>query len=247
MVIKKNRIHNPQIVSDQIPNVLTVSDIGRLWFDSNTKVFAIGSVDTNGNYVAKTILDSTSHQTLADADSLRLTGTILTLEKADGTTETADLATIIDVATVIDPNYAHISVTNTSVSDGTNTFSTLSQTLTVAEQVMGDKHFDQGYDFLNNGFVDNYYVSFYELDSFDYTIEIGIGFKLKPKTGLGYSKITFENSKTIASVNSISEIRFSNGDVLRSGFELSPDGRSLFVYCDPEGHYVGKKVTVRFG
>lgn len=43
------------------------------------------------------------------------------------------------------------------------------------------------------------------------------------------------------------KLGIGNGDVLRSGFELSPDGRSLFVYCDPEGHYVGKKVTVRFG
>ncbi len=247
MVIKKNRIHNPQIVSDQIPTVLTVSDIGRLWFDSNTKVFAIGSVDTNGNYVAKTILDSSSHQTLADTDSLRLVGTILTLEKADGTTETVDLESILDPNLVIDPEYAHISVTNTSVSDGTNTFSTLSQTLTVATQATGDKHFDEGYDFLNNGFVDNYYVTFYEQDNVTYTVEIGGGVKLKPKTGLGYSKITFANSKSISSVNSISEIRFSNGDILRSGFELSNDGRTLFVYCDPEGHYVGKKVTVRFG
>lgn len=247
MVIKKNRIHNPQIVSDQIPTALTVSDIGRLWFDRNTKVFAIGSVDTNGNYVAKTILDSSSHQTLAETDSLRLVGSILTLEKADGTTETVDLSTIIDASTVIDPNYLHISVTDSSVSDGTHTFSTLSQTVTVSAQASGDKHFDQGYDFLNNGFIDNYYVSFYDQDSEAYTVEIGGGVRLKPKTGLGYSKITFTNSKSIASLNSISEIKFSNGDVLRSGFELSPDGRSLFVYCDPEGHYVGKKVTVRFG
>ena len=247
MVIKKNRIHNPQIVSDQIPTVLTVSDIGRLWFDSGTKVLAIGSVDGQGNYVAKTLIDSGSSQTLAETNSLSLSGNILTLEKADGTTETVDLSTLIDPDTVVDANYSHISVTGTSVSDGTNTFSTLTQTVTVTAQVSGDKHFNDGYDFLNNGYIDEYYVNFYDVNNTTYTVEIAGGVKLKPKTGLGFSKITFTNSKIIQNLNQISEIRFRNGDVLRSGFELSNDGRSLFVYCDPQSLYVGKQVTIRFG
>lgn len=235
MAIKTNRIHNPQIISDPIPQTITSADVGRIWLDSDTKTLSIGGVDQNGNFVVKTILDSSSTQSLAKNNSLTFVNNQLILTKSDNSTETIDLSVFTTMAE-IESYVSSLNLQNEIIE----------QTVNVVSQTSGDLHYDQGYDFLNNGYVDDYYVNFYIQENEAFTVTLGDGTKVKPKTGLSFSKITLLNSKTISTISNIKELSFNNGDVLKTGFALSPTGSSVLLYCDPTGKYIGKQATIKF-
>jgi len=64
-IVKKNKLHNPQIITDAPPSTITESDIGRLWVDktNNTISIALGNT-TTGIPELRNLLDSNDLATI---------------------------------------------------------------------------------------------------------------------------------------------------------------------------------------
>jgi len=217
-IVKKNKLHNPQIITDAPPASVTEADIGRLWVNksNNTVSIAIGN-KTDGTPELRNILDTTDLE-LIDSGYYR----------------------------GIDEEHADIVL-----------------------QEAGDTHFDSGYDFFTDPFYlsnatqddDDFYSYYYnevpETSSEGYlrTISTDDGVKhIRKANGedtyqfddttynqVNYTKITLNQD-----IKDIIEIKFTNKDTIDHGFILLDDKRTILIYSDPEGFFIGKSVKVKF-
>ena len=219
--IKKNKIHNPQLVTENVPEIVNADDFGRLWVDKTTNKLYLAIKDDEGNPTTVSMFDSVGKN------------------RFQKEIEQTYYKAIID------------------------------EYVTVIPQTNGDKHYDIGFDFYSDTIftknltqeLEDYYSWFYlEVPT---TTDVGYLRTISTSDGekhiraakgsdnysynsqlykvVNYSKIILSQS-----VKSIVEIKFDNKDVLDHGFELLPDGKTILIYCDPEGFFLNKTVKVRY-
>jgi len=217
-IVKKNKLHNPQIITDAPPASVTEADIGRLWVDksNNTISIAIGNKN-DGTPELRNILDTTDLE-LIDSGYYR----------------------------GIDAEFADIVL-----------------------QTSGDTHYDDGYDFFSdstylpntNQAYDDFYAYYYkeveDTDSEGYlrTISTDDGVKhIRMANGTDtlvigddtFNHVNYTKIILTKDIKGILDIKFDNKDVIDHGFTLLEDKRTILLYCDPEGFFIGKTVKVKY-
>ena len=217
-IVKKNKIHNPQIITDSAPETVGPEDLGRLW------------VDTNSNSIKIAIRNKE--------------------------TDVPELRNLLDNTDLVDI-------------DG-DFFKGINEELqTVELQVSGDMNYNNGYDFFTDEIYlenatqehDDHYSFFYielpDTDSPTYirTISTDSGVRhIRKATGgdtylyesqttpvVKYTKIVLD-----APAKEIIDIKFENKDSLVTGYSLSDDNQTIFIYSDPDGFYNNKQVMVKY-
>ena len=217
-IIKKNKIHNPQIITDTAPTTITADDIGRLWVDKTTNTVSIAMHHkTTGAPELRNFLDST--------DTIEI---------------------------------------------GNKYYSSISEEFATIElQVAGDEQYDFGYDFFTdavflentNQAYDDFYSYYYkevpETTSNGYirTLSTSNGIKHVRRAN-GHDTYTYNSAQynlvnytkiTLAQeIKDIIEIKFYNKDVLENGYKLLDDKKTILIYADPEGFFVGQTVKVKY-
>ena len=217
-IIKKNRIYNPQIITDSAPTTITSEDIGRLWVDKTTNIVSIAMPHkTTGAPELRNLLDNT--------DSLEM---------------------------------------------GSKYYSSIGEEFAEIElQVAGDEHYDFGYDFFTdvvflentNQEFDDFYSYYYkevpETTSNGYirTISTDDGVKhIRMANGndtytynsTEYNLVNYTKIILSKEIKDIIEIKFDNKDVLVYGYKLLNDKKTILIYVDPEGFFIGKTVRVKY-
>jgi len=228
MANKKNKIHNPQIVTDSVPDTITSVDFGRMWADKTSKKIVIALTDENNQGV--------------------LTGLITEIDKSEIQNSISTIQTIMtdtyfsavgDVyATVVEQVNG-----DTHYDSGYDFFSDANYTENTNQAI------DDYYSF--------FYVEVPDTISSGYlrTIETTEGPKhIRPAIGsdnyvynnqaqkvVRYSKITLPFT-----VKEVVEIKFDNKDIIEQGFDLQSDKQTVLIYGDPEGFFINKRVKVRY-
>lgn len=213
----KNRIFNPQFVTDAPPETVEEKDLGRMWVDIESKKMKIALPGSDG-YELRNFLDTDDRLEMDD-----------TYHK--------------EIKTKI---------------------------LEIIPQQEGDKHFDNGYDFFSDEVflanADNEtqeYYSYYYKEVPDTSSD---GYVRSISTIDGVKHIRTANGKDTYELNGVvtqlvkyskidlgSEIKgvfdisfVDTKDVLEAGFELSDDKKSVLIFADPDGFFIGKKVKIRY-
>lgn len=215
---KKTKIHNPQIVTEVPPQTVSDSDIGRIWLNPNNKTISIALWN-----------------------------------KQSGLPELREL---LDSADIPDLNSTFINAI-------------IDENVTIIPQTIGDLHFDNGYDFFSDSiFLENasqpeiyFYSFFYKLvdspESDGYVRSISTSDGVKHVRNIygteryvynsneynitNYSKINLSQP-----VKGVLDIIFDNNDVLQSGYVLSNDKKTIYIFCDPSGTFINKEVKIRY-
>jgi len=217
-LVKKNKLHNPQIVSDAPPVSITSNDIGRLWVDkiTNTMSIAIGS-KIDGSPELRNILDSND---LNDIDNNFYKG--ISEEFADITLQVSGDKHFDNGYDFFDDSI-FLENSNQDLDDYYSFFykevadSTSIGYIRSISTIDGVKHIRAA-----NG-NDSYLYD-------DNTI-----------SHVKYSKIILTTK-----VKDIISITFDNKDILESGFELQSDKQTILIYADPEGFFINKRVKVKY-
>lgn len=217
MAEKKNKIHNPQFVTDAAPSTVQSEDIGRIWFDKTNHAIklAITNKDT-GNPELRNLLDSNN---LVDIDNQYFKGTteeyvnIVAQEAGDkhydnGYDFFSDPIFIQHSTQETDDYYSYFykEVPDTSSPGYARTIST----------DVGVKHVRPAYG-----------SDTYQYNSTTYNLT-------------NYSKIILTTP-----VKEIIDISFANKDILAAGFELLADKKTILIYADPDGFFINQTVKVK--
>jgi len=217
-IIKKNKLHNPQIITDAPPATVTEADIGRLWVDktNNTISIALGNT-TTGNPELRNLMDSND---LALIDGGYYRGM---------REEFGDIVLQSNGDTHYDNGYdfftdsTYLENTNQSYDDYYSYFykevpsTTSNGYLRSVSTFDGVKHVRTA-----NG------MDTYQYNSTQYNL-------------VNYSKIILQND-----AKDIISITFDNKDNLESGYELLNDKRTILIYADPEGFFINKRVKIKY-
>jgi hypothetical protein len=214
-IINKNKIHNPQIVSDGIPENISNDDIGRIWNTGNS--FKIALTNENKELKIKEMLND-------------------------------------DHLEMIDNKY----------------FKEIKEKICVIEsQDENDKHYQKGYDFFNDDiFLKNAsqeiqdYYSFYYIEVADSSspgyirsvstsdgvkyVRCAIGGDTYTWEGNDYNVVNYSKIKLDEEIKEVVSIIFDNKDILENGYELSEDKKSILIYAEPDGYFIGKQVKVKY-
>ena len=217
-IVKKNKLHNPQIITDAPPTVVSEADIGRLWVDkaTNTVSIAIGNKDT-GIPELRNILDTTDLETIDG-------GYYRGIEEEFG---------IIELQTTGDAHF-----------DAGYDFFTDSVYLENTNQTYDNFYSYYYKEVATTGSAG--YIRTISTDSGVRHIRPAIGtdtyqYNSETKKLVNYSKI-----QLTADAKDIVSITFDNKDTLEAGFTLLDDNRTILIYADPEGFFINKTVKVRY-
>ena len=217
-IVKKNKIHNPQIITDPAPDVVTVEDLGRLWVDtnSNTIKIAVRNKDT-GTPELRNLLDNTD---LIGIDDNYFKGINEELQMVQlqvsgdfnydyGYDFFSDENYLTNTTQEFDDYYSffYLEVPDTSHISYLRTISTDSGVRHIRKATGGDRY-------LYNG---------------------------EQTPIVKYTKIVLNND-----AKEIVDIIFDNKDALVSGYNLADDNRTIYIYSDPDGFYNGKQVSVKY-
>jgi len=217
-IVKKNKLHNPQIITDAPPATVTEADIGRLWVDTanNSISIALGNTDT-GAPELRNLLDSNDLALIDDGFYRGMSEEVATIVlQTQGDTHFdngydffSDSTYLKNATQAYDDFYAYYyrEVPNTNSLGYVRTIST-----------------DDGVRHIRNANGS---------DTYD--------FNSVTTNHVNYTKINL--SKTIKGVL---EIKFDNKDVIDHGFTLLPDKQTILLYCDPEGFFKGKTVKIKY-
>ena len=217
-LIKKNKIHNPQIITDAVPSTISDNDIGRLWIDksNNTISIAIGNKDT-GIPELRNILDTSNY---TEMDLKYFTGVeeemtqIVSQEVGDkhydyGYDFFTDELYLKNTTQEIDDYYSYFykEVPDTTSNGYLRTIST-----------------DNGVKHIRTANGKDTYI----FNSVTYNL-------------VNYSKINLNKpAKEIISIS------FDNKDQLTNGYELTQDKKTILIYADPDGAFINKNVKVKY-
>lgn len=215
---KKNKLHNPQIVSETPPTSVTTSDVGRLWVDplNNNLVMAMGN-------------------------------------KIDGTPELRSLLDTTDYQDIDDVYYKGVG----------------EEFVDIILQISGDLHYDSGYDFFmdtvylenSDQTSDDFYAYYYKevadtnsegylrtisTDAGAKDIRLAVGTDTYVYDTVTYNLVNYTKLVLAQEVKDIIEIKFGNKDTIEKGFILLEDKRTILLYSDPEGFFIGKTVKVKY-
>jgi hypothetical protein len=219
--VRKNKIHNPQLVTENVPGTVAAEDFGRMWVDKASNKLYLAVKDTEGNPTKVSMFDSvekTAFQEEIDQSYYKSIGdeyaTIVAQTNGDkhydfGFDFYSDVIFTQDLTQEQEDFYSwfYLEVVSTNDAGYLRTISTTE----------GDKHIRAAKG------SDNY-----TYNSNSYKV-------------VNYSKIILSQP-----VKSIVEIKFDNKDILEQGFELLSDGQTILIYCDPEGFFLNKTVKVRY-
>lgn len=217
-LIKKNKIHNPQIITDPAPSTVSEEDIGRLWVDttSNTLKIAVRN-KSNGVPELRNLLDNTDLGAIDGGFFKGISEEIKTvgLQSAgdlhfdNGYDFFSDYIFLSNTTQTYDDYYSffYIEVPDTSDSRYLRTIST-----------------DQGVKHIRKAIG----TDLYQYNSTSYNV-------------VKYTKIILDNV-----AKEIVDIKFENKDSLIVGYTLENDGKTILIYSDPDGFFNGKKVIVKY-
>lgn len=215
--IKKNKIHNPQFITEPVPENISASDVGRLWVDKVNKKLIIGLADDGESGMLTDVMTGIDKTDISNTYFSGLSDVYVTIEaQVNGDTHYdhgydffADSAYTENTTQDIDDYYSffYIEVADTETAGYLRTIST-------AE---GDKHIRAAIG------ADNYV------------------YNSQTKKVVNYSKIILPFT-----VKAVVELKFENKDVVDQGFELQDDNQTILIYGDPEGFFINKKVKVRY-
>lgn len=217
MSIKKNKIHNPQLVTDLVPSTVTEEDLGRMWIDTeHDGIYVAIKNKFTGVPELRSMLDSSTMTAIDGAyfsDIVYEYSLIIPQEAGDKHYELGydffnDAIYIENATQENDDFYAfyYIEVSSTDAPNYIRSISTES----------GIKHVRAA-----NGY-----------DTYDY---MSVTYPLT-----NYSKIVLNSP-----IKAVVDIKFENKDVLETGFELLNDKRTILIYADPEGFFINSLVKVR--
>lgn len=217
-IIKKNKIHNPQIVTSPTPENVSENDLGRIWVDgvSNTFKIAIRNKDT-GIPELRNFLDTTDRDEIDRNYFKGLTEELKTVELQGAGDKHFDEGydffsdpIFLENSTQDHHDYYsffYMEVDNSSSVGYLRSIST----------VEGIKH-------IRNAVGTDSYV--YDTQ----TLPL-----------VKYTKIVLD-----VPAKEIVDIVFENKDSLVLGYVLAEDKRTILIYSDPEGFYNNKQVMVKY-
>lgn len=219
--IKKNKIHNPQFITEEVPVSITDSDVGRLWVDKANKKLIIGLTDDGEAGVLtdvmtgidKTVMENDISNTYFSGLS-DVYATIVLQVNGDthydqGYDFFSDTSFIGNSTQEIDDYYSFFYIEVPTIES-----SGYLRTVSTSE---GDKH-------IRNAIGSDNYI-----------------YNSQTKKIVNYSKINLPFV-----VKAVVELKFENKDIVDQGFVLHSDKQTILIYGDPEGFFVNKKVKVRY-
>lgn len=219
--IKKNKIHNPQFITGNLPDIVKSEDFGRVWLDKTSNKLYLAVKDSGGNPTTVSMMDSIAKNELETQISQQYYKgigdeyqTIVAQTNGDkhydqGYDFFNDVVFNNSLTQEQADYYSFFYLELSSTSDAGYL-----RTITTTE---GNKHIRPA------------------IGSDNYT------YNSKLEKVVNYSKIVLSQP-----VKSIVEIKFDNKDILEHGFELLSDGQTILIYCDPEGFFINKTVKVRY-
>ncbi len=217
-IVKKNKLHNPQIITDAPPASVTEADIGRLWVDktNNTVSIAIGNKN-DGTPELRNILDTTDLDIIDGGYYKGIDEEFVTLVLQEagnihydnGYDFFTDVVFLENTTQEYDDFYAYYykEVEDTDSEGYLRTIST-----------------DDGVRHIRTAIGTDTYT--YNSETYNL---------------VNYTKLTLSQD-----VKDIVEIKFDNKDTLENGFILLDDNRTILIYADPEGFFAGKTVKVKY-
>ena len=217
-LVKKNKLHNPQIITDNIPTTITSDDIGRLWLDktSNTLSIAVGN-KTTGRPEVRELLDSSN------------------LESIDS----KYFSDIIQESAIIVPQVPG----DTHYDNGYDFFSD-PIFLKNTNQVYDDFYAYYYKEVEDTGSAG--YLRTISTDSGVRHIRAATGSDVYTFNSTQYKLVNYSKIVLTADTKAIVSIIFDNKDELTNGYILSDDKRTILIYADPEGFFLNKTVKVKY-
>lgn len=226
MAIKKNKIHNPQIITDPVPTEIRAEDIGRLWVDHTQNKIVVAVPNGDGGAKAKMLLD--------DENATEIIANVADKVAQSYFIDIRDQYATIIAQTNGDTHYdsgydffGDVDFLNSMTQDQEDYYSffyievpstTSSGYLRTISTVDGSKHIRKAIG------ADNYV------------------YNSQNQKVVNYSKILLA-----APVKDVVEIKFENKDVLEEvGYELQEDKQTILIYGDPEGFFINKQVKVKY-
>lgn len=219
--LKKNKIHNPQFISDKVPESITKDDVGRIWVDNISKRFVIGvQGEPNQGRLVGLLTDDDKNEiknNVANNYFSEIADVNVTIEKQiegdvhfdKGYDFFSDDVFMKNATQELMDYYSffYLEVENTNSINYIRTILTDS----------GEKHIRcaTGHD------------------SYSFNNQI---FQI-----VNYSKIVLPTK-----VKGIIEIKFDNKDTLEYGFTLSLDMKTILIFGDPDGLFLNQTVKVRY-
>jgi hypothetical protein len=218
--LKKNKIHNPQFVSDDVPDNISSHDIGRLWLDKTNKRFVVGLPNDSGH-----------GHTL---------GLLTELDKDNITQNTANtfFSEILDFYCFVEPQ-----ITGDKHFDVGYDFFTDIDFIENATQELADYY---SFFYLEVESVNSLgYVRTIQTLSGNKFVRLANGtdtyiYNSQPRTVVNYSKVSLPQT-----VKAVLELKFDNKDVVDRGFILGSDNKTILIYGDPDGFFIDRHIKVK--
>lgn len=227
--IRRNKIHNPQFITDSVPETITESDIGRLWVDNVNKKLVIGIPGEEANSCVLTGL-------ITDDDKSAIESSISDIQS---TVNVTYFSNILDTYATIEPQVNG----DKHYDEGYDFFSDDNYTENSTQEL------DDYYSFFYievESTESNGYLRTISTDQGDKHIRTAIGadnyvYETQSKKVVNYSKIIMPFE-----IKGVIELKFDNKDIVEQGFELKEDKQTILIYGDPEGFFLNKRVKVRY-
>ena len=216
--MKKNKLHNPQIVPSPIPETISDTDIGRIWVDKVTHKFKIALFDSEQQTpIIRDFLDD-SHITQFDNKYY----------------------------TSIEEGYFQIvaQVSGDKHFDNGYDFFNDTDFLNNASQDTQD-YFSYFYREVSST-SDNGYLRTISTTDGSKHIRTATGNDIITIDGVDESHVKYSKINLGKKVKSIVSIMFQNKDELVSGFELNDEKDTILIYADPDGVIIGKTVKIKY-
>jgi len=217
-VIKKNKIHNPQLITSAPPSSVGENDIGRLWVDLETDSIKIALRNKgSGMTELRDLLDTDNMSQMNNTYFKGIRNELKNVELQKSGDEHFDNG--YDFFS--DPIYLENSTQNydnyysyfyIEVQETTDPLYLRSISTDV-----GVKHIRRA-----NG-----------LDSYSYQSQM--------KPHVQYTKIVLD-----IPAKEIIDIIFDNKDSLTVGYKLTADKKTILIYSDPDGFFNNKQVLVKY-
>jgi len=226
---KKNKIHNPQFVTEAVPEIITESDIGRLWVDNVNKKIVIGIAGAEENSCVLTGL-------ITDDDKNELESSISDIQS---TVNVTYFSNILDTYATIEPQV-----------NGDKHYD-------VGYDFFGDDNFIENSTQELDDYYSFFYIEVGSVEDVGYlrTISTDEGDKhIRPAIGADNYTYNNQNKKVVNyskiilpfAIKGVIELKFDNKDIVEQGFELQEDKQTILIYGDPEGFFINKRVKVRY-
>jgi len=215
MAINKNKIHNPQLITDEIPNELSTSDLGRLWINKKQNTISIAVL--NNETVQ---LNSLMHQD----DMTKISNTFY-----------SGVETIFGDIISQEENDPHFESGYDFFSD--NIFKELSDDDT-------DFYYSYFYKEVSGTDDPLYIRSISTVDGVKHIRKV-IGTDVVLYDEVEYNHIHYSKIILPYNVKEVVSIMLSNNDEIDTGYILNDEKTIIYLYLDPEGYFIGQRVKIK--